>query len=152
MSIIVISHKLHIMFIWWSLCYQSLIFFHYNTILHFRVRWSIYTGTEMTRSYTGRSPRVDLNYYLIQAINCLIQTDDEISVRIRQNLHYMYKNHMDRKGLGSFNLFGLDKYLDYTCPDEAELPVYMFPFVDSCRISCFLCLRWAVCVWERNHL
>ena len=32
---------------------------------------------------------------------------------------------MYRKGLGPSNLFGLDEHPDYTCPDKAELPVYV---------------------------
>ena len=33
---------------------------------------------------------------------------------------------MNRKGLGlgPSNLSGLDENLDYTCPDQAELPVF----------------------------
>ena len=32
---------------------------------------------------------------------------------------------MYRKGPGPSNLSGLDKNLDYTCPDKAELPVFV---------------------------
>ena len=39
-----------------------------------------------------------------------------ISVRIRQNPDYAYRNHMYRKGLGPSNLSGWDENPDYTCP------------------------------------
>ena len=40
-----------------------------------------------------------------------------ISVRIRQNPDYAYRNYKHGKGPGLFNLSGLDEYPDYTCPD-----------------------------------
>ena len=41
----------------------------------------------------------------------------EISVRIRKNPDYAYRNYMYRKGLGPSNLSDLDENPDYTCPD-----------------------------------
>ena len=38
---------------------------------------------------------------------------------------------MYRKGLGPSNLPGLDENPDYTCPDEAELPLYLMLSVAS---------------------
>ena len=40
-----------------------------------------------------------------------------ISVRIRQNPDYAYRNYMYRKGLGAPNMSGLDENPDYTFPD-----------------------------------
>ena len=40
-----------------------------------------------------------------------------------QNPDYAYKNYVYRKGPGPTNLSGLDENPDYTCPDEAKLPV-----------------------------
>ena len=42
---------------------------------------------------------------------------------------------MYRKGVGPFNLSGLDENPDYTCPDSAELPVLLTTLLQIFVIS-----------------
>ena len=71
------------------------------------------------------------NIYGVENLNKRVQAtllnpdwcEPNISIRIWRNPDYVYRKYMYRKGFGASNLSGLDENPDYTCPDEAELPV-----------------------------